>query len=181
MRKLFAVFSVVSVFFMFTTTTFASDLTKRDDKSTFISTVVPSFHRITVIVIGDADVTLNGESGKDHVVERMSRPELIAHAKSGSVITKMCIDEKDVTDNLLNGKYILSPVYKDEVIIIQAEINNQEQSDKSMSDITESDFSSHSDSTKTGETAPISVLFLVIVFSGMVIIVLTNNRKMDSK
>ena len=86
-----------------------------------IATEVPASHKITVNVTGNADVTLNGKSGTTFTVERLSEPVLVITAKDGEKIKKVTINGVDVTDQLVDGEYKLSPVYEDMTLDVNVE------------------------------------------------------------
>ena len=84
-----------------------------------IGTVVPDTHHIKLIVKGRAVVTLNGETGTDFTVERLSTPELIVIPNPRDMnLIKVTMNGEDVTDIAKNGTFKLSPVYEDKVIEI---------------------------------------------------------------
>ena len=86
-----------------------------------IGTEVPDSHKITVTVTGNADVTLDSNSGTEFEVERLSEPVIEIKAKDGEKITKVTLNGEDITDQLVDGKYTLPPIYEDKALDIQVE------------------------------------------------------------
>lgn len=96
-----------------------------------IGTIVPGTHHITLKVTGNADVTLNGQTGTEFTVERLSQPELnILPNPRGLRIVKVTINGEDVTSALNSGRYTLAPVYEDKVleIVVETDVNPANQS-----------------------------------------------------
>lgn len=86
-----------------------------------IGTEVPGSHKITVTVTGNADVTLDGKSGTEFEVERLSEPVIEIKVKDGEKITKVLLNGEDITDKLVDGKYTLPPIYENGALDIQVE------------------------------------------------------------
>ena len=88
-----------------------------------VSTEVPSGHVITVIVNGETDVTLNGQSGSSIEVERLSEPKavIVVHDGFEFVSARVLLDGEDITDRLNGLELTLPPVYKDKVLEISIE------------------------------------------------------------
>ena len=86
-----------------------------------IGTEVPDSHKITVTVTGNADVTLDGKSGTEFEVERLSEPVIEIKVKDGEKITKVLLNGEDSTDKLVDGKRTLDPIYEDKALDIQVE------------------------------------------------------------
>lgn len=86
-----------------------------------IGTEVPDSHKITVTVTGNADVTLDGKSGTEFEVERLSEPVIEIKAKDGEKITKVTLNGEDITDKLVDGKLTLDQIYEDKALDIQVE------------------------------------------------------------
>ena len=78
-----------------------------------IGTVVPDSHKITIKVKGNGVVKVNGKEGTEFEVERLSRPVIEIKAKDGEKITKVILNGEDITDKIVDGKYILPAVYED--------------------------------------------------------------------
>ena len=78
-----------------------------------IGTVIPDSHKITIKVKGNAVVKVNGKEGTEFEVERLSEPVIEIKAKDGEEITKVTLNGEDITDQLVDGKYTLPPVYED--------------------------------------------------------------------
>ena len=131
-----------------------------------IGTEVPDSYKITVTVTGDADITLDGKSGKEFEVERLSEPELEIKAKDGEKIVKATLNGEDITDKITDGKYKLPPIYEDEALDIQVETealpaDDSSEPDSSVPDSSTPDSSSSSSSSKTdssskGGTSPVN-------------------------
>lgn len=86
-----------------------------------IGTEVPDSHKITVTVTGNANVTLDSKSGTEFEVERLSEPVIKIKAKDGEKITKVTLNGEDITDQLVDGKLSLDPIYEDKALDIQVE------------------------------------------------------------
>lgn len=78
-----------------------------------IGTVIPDSHKITIKVKGNAVVKVNGKEGTEFEVERLSEPVIEIKAKDGEEITKVTLNGEDITDKIVDGKYILPAVYED--------------------------------------------------------------------
>ena len=121
-----------------------------------IGTEVPDSHKIIITVEGNVDFTVNGETGTEFEVERLSQPVIEIKAKDGEKITKVTINGEDITDQLVDGKYTLPPVYEDgeyEIVVETEEVPadssgpdsstpDSSESDSSTPDSSESDSSS---------------------------------------
>ena len=126
-----------------------------------IGTEVPDSHKITVTVTGNADVTLDGKSGTEFEVERLSEPVIEIMAKDGEKITKVTLNGEDITDQLVDGKYTLPPVYENEALDIQVETealpaDDSSESDSSKPDSSSSGSSSKADNSSKGGTSPVN-------------------------
>ena len=82
-----------------------------------IGTVVPDSHKITVTVTGNADVTLDGKSGTEFEVERLSEPVIEIKAKAGEKVTKVTLNGEDIVMKS-DG---MPPIYEDGAYDVQAE------------------------------------------------------------
>ncbi|MBR1392917.1 MAG: hypothetical protein IJ561_03675 [Ruminococcus sp.] len=85
-----------------------------------IGTVVPDSHKVKVKVTGNVDFSLNGETGDEFTVPRLSEPKLKVTPKPGERITSVTLDGEDITDKLKDGTYTLPPVYEDTEAVIEA-------------------------------------------------------------
>lgn len=85
-----------------------------------ITTEVPESHHIRLMIKGFVDVTLDGQSGTDFTVERLSQP-VLEFIPNGRRIIKLLLNGEDITDAVKNGLYTLAPVYGDMVLEIIAE------------------------------------------------------------
>ena len=123
-----------------------------------VETVVPNSHKITLKVKGSAVVTVNGKEGSEFVVERLSKPVIEIKAKDGEKITKVILNGEDITDKIVDGKYILPAVYEDGEYELTVETerlpDDSSKPDSSKSDDSNKGTSDNSESTPaTGLTA----------------------------
>ena len=131
-----------------------------------INTVVPNSHKLTITVIGNGEVTCNGEPGTEFEVERLSEPVIEIKAKEGEKLVKAEINGEDITDKLVDGKLTLEPMHEDKVLEVRLETEllpvdssttDSSDTDSSTTDSSTTD-SSKADSSKTdsktSSTAP---------------------------
>ena len=123
-----------------------------------IGTEVPDSHKITVTVTGNANVTLDGKSGTEFEVERLSQPVIEIKAKDGEKITKVTLNGEDITDQLVDGKYTLPSIYENEALDIQVETESLPADDSSKPDNSQGDKTSPvNDNPKTGVIGGLSI------------------------
>ena len=153
-----------------------------------IGTEVPDSHKITVTVTGNADVTLDGKSGTKFEVERLSEPTLEIKAKDGEKITKVTLNGEDITDQLVDGKYTLPPIYEDGAYDVQVETealpaDDSSEPDSSKPDSSSSGSSSKADNSSKGGTSPVNdnpatgVIGGLSIGSGLVLAALVMARR----
>ncbi len=122
-----------------------------------IGTEVPDSHEIIITVKGNVDFTLNGETGTEFEVERLSEPVIEIKAKDGEKITKVTLNGEDITDQLVDGKYTLPPIYEDgeyEIVVETEEVPADSSGpDSSTPDSSETD-SSTPDSSDPDSSKP---------------------------
>lgn len=109
MRKIVTLLLSAMLLFSMSITAFADDAT--------ITTIVPDSHTITVSADG-ADVFCNGQSGSRFTVDRLSEPELLIRAVSGKEITRILLNDEDITDQVKGGIYTLKPVYENMTLTV---------------------------------------------------------------
>ena len=128
MKKITALLLCFLLLCMLPVAAFATD---PDDEvtDTEISLAVPDSHKIT-IVAEEAQVFLDGVSGAEFTVERLSEPRLLIRAESGKVIQSVTLNGEDVTDLLYGGYLQLSPVYEDKEIVVTTEDEDTEFEDR---------------------------------------------------
>ena len=123
-----------------------------------IGTEVPDSHKITVTVKGNTDVTLDGKSGTEFEVERLSQPVIEIKAKDGEKITKVTLNGEDITDQLVDGKYTLPPIYEDGAYDVQVETEALPADDSSKPDNSQGDKTSPvNDNPNTGVIGGLSI------------------------
>ena len=146
-----------------------------------IGTEVPDSHEIIITVKGNVDLTLNGKSGTEFEVERLSEPTLEIKAKDGEKITKVTLNGEDITDKLVDGKLTLDPIYEDKTFDIQVE-TEELPADSSEPDSSTPD-SSKPDSSQGDKTSPVNdnpntgVIGGVSIGSGLVLAALVMARR----
>lgn len=164
-----------------------------------IGTVVPDSHKITVTVTGNADVTLDGKSGTEFEVERLSEPTLEIKAKDGEKITKVTLNGEDITNQIVDGKFKLPPVYENEAFDIQVETEALTADDSSAPDSSTPDSSkpdsssggssSKADNSSKGGTSPVNdnpatgVIGGVSIGSGLIMaaLIMTKRKSKDKE
>ena len=121
-----------------------------------IGTEVPDSHEIIITVKGNVDFTLNGKTGTEFEVERLSEPVIEIKAKDGEKITKVTLNGEDITDQLVDGKYTLPPIYEDgeyEIVVETEEVPaDSSEPDSSTPDSSETD-SSTPDSSESDSSS----------------------------
>ena len=121
-----------------------------------IGTEVPDSHEIIITVKGNVDFTVNGETGTKFDVERLSQPVIEIKAKDGEKITKVTLNGEDITDQLVDGKLTLDPIYEDKALDIQVETEalpvDSSQPDSSTPDSSAPDSSTPDSSTPDSST-----------------------------
>ncbi len=97
-------------------------------ESSTISMTVPDEHKIMIsaehaAAIYQDEVSLEyaGEDEKLYMVERFSEPVFELKAKDGYKITKVLLDEEDVTSRVKDGFLTLPPVDEDHLLTLETE------------------------------------------------------------
>lgn len=85
-----------------------------------ISAKVPDSHKITVAADG-VEVLINSTASNEFTVERLSAPTVTFKPKIGKRISKVMLNDEDITDKITDGSYTLEPVYQDLVITVNTE------------------------------------------------------------
>ena len=85
-----------------------------------VTTQVPSSHTLTVEAEG-AEVSVNGTAGESFTVDRLSQPELTIQPQEGYRITVVTLNGEDITDQVVEGSYLLPPVYENLVLTVTTE------------------------------------------------------------
>lgn len=153
-----------------------------------IGTEVPDSHKITVTVTGNADVTLDGKTGTEFEVERLSEPVIEIKAKDGEKITKVTLNGEDITAQIVDGKYTLPPIYEDGAYDVQVETealpaDDSSGPDSSKPDSSSSGSSSKADNSSKGGTSPVNdnpatgVIGGLSIGSGLVLAALVMARR----
>ena len=126
-----------------------------------INTVVPNSHKLTITVIGNGEVTCNGEPGTEFEVERLSEPVIEIKAREGEKLIKAEINGEDITDKLVDGKLTLEPMHEDKLIEVRLETellpvdpSKADSSDSEGSGTDSSTTDSSKTDSKTSSTAP---------------------------
>ena len=123
-----------------------------------IGTEVPDSHEIIITVKGNVDFTLNGKTGTEFEVERLSKPVIEIKAKAGEKITKVTLNGEDITDKLVDGKYTLPPIYEDGAYDVQVETEDLPADDSSKPDNSQGDKTSPvNDNPNTGVIGGLSI------------------------
>lgn len=117
MKRIAAVLLCLCLIATFLLTAFAQNT---DGGDTHISTVVPSSHKISVSAEG-AEVSVNGVTAKEFIVDRLSQPTITFKPESGKRISKVMLNGEDITDKITDGSYTLESVYQDLVITVNTE------------------------------------------------------------
>lgn len=117
MKKIAAALLCLCLIAAFPLTAFAQNTAGGD---THISTVVPGFHKITVIS-DRAEVSVNGTVAAEFTVERLSEPTAVFKPDIGYRIISVLLNGEDITDKITDGSYTLEPVYEDKIIIVTTE------------------------------------------------------------
>ena len=152
MRKMTAVLLCVFLLTMLSVTAFAA-APQTFSGQTVITTTVPYNHKVVIHITGNANVTLDGEPGEEHIVDRMSQPVLDIIPNDGEKVTKVLLNGVDITDQVNDGEYVLLPVYQDEDLDFQVETKKTEQSDTSKLESSVPD-TSKPESSKSGTSKP---------------------------
>lgn len=189
MRKMTAVLLCVFLLTMLSVTAFAA-APQTFSGQTVITTAVPYNHKVVIHITGNANVILDGEPGEEHIVDRMSQPVLDIIPNDGQKVTKVLLNGEDITDMVKDGKYVLPPVYQDELLDIQVETKKTEQSDTSNPESSVPDTSKPessvsdtskptpgTDQAKTGDFTPTAALSVIGIISILTAAVLYRNKK----
>ncbi len=121
-----------------------------------ISVSVPNAHTLTVTAPDGVTVSLDGVSGNNFSVERLSEPTIEIKTPDGMEIVKVTLNGEDITDKLVNGEYTLPPVYEDLALEVETKATGTapaEQTTESTTEPTESSTTnSETSSTASSET-----------------------------
>ena len=133
-------------------TAFAEDTTSTaPPNDAVISVSVPSAHTLTVTAPDGVTVTLDGVSGNNFNVERLSEPTLAVNIPDGQEIFKIVLNGEDITDKLANGRYKLPPVYEN--LALEVETRSVEPTTSTTEPTTSSTTDSTTSSTTTSESS----------------------------
>lgn len=120
MKKIAVMLLCLCLIAAFPLTAFAQVTGSDGDNTSVIKTVVPSQHKISFSVEG-VEVILDGESGTEFTVDRLSKPTITFKPKDGKRISKVLLNGEDITDKITDGSYTLESVYQDIVISVTTE------------------------------------------------------------
>ena len=112
MKKLAAMLLCLSMLSAGALTAYAEEPNIAPGEAT-IGTEVPGSHRIIITVIGNVGFTVNGETGNEFEVERLSQPELVIIPYEGEKIVKVTLNGEDITEQLSDWTYTFPPIYED--------------------------------------------------------------------
>ena len=120
MKKIAATLLCLCLIAALPLTAFAQVTGSDGDNTSVIKTVVPSQHNISFSVEG-VEVILDGESGTEFTVDRLSKPTITFKPKDGKRISKVLLNGEDITDKVKNGTYTLDSVYEDVAFTVTTE------------------------------------------------------------
>ena len=132
-------------------TAFAEDTTTlaATQNDAVISVSVPYAHTLTVTAPDGVTATLDGVSGNNFSVERLSEPTLAVNIPDGQEIVKIMLNGEDVTDKFVNRRYKLPPVYEN--LALEVETRSVEPTTSTTEPTTSSTTDSTTSSTTTSE------------------------------
>lgn len=120
-----------------------------------VSASVPYTH--TIRVIANTDVAVNGTTGTEFTVERLSEPTVSVALNGGEVIMAASLNGQDILNSFVNGQYTLAPVYEDQLLEIEIrssdEPSSSESDDPQQSAADSSSADTSSDNSAAAETA----------------------------
>lgn len=116
-----------------------------------IEVSVPFEHTLTVTAPDGVTVTLDGVSGNNFSVERLSEPTLVVSVPDGQEIVKIVLNGEDVTDKFANGRYKMPPVYEN--LALEVETRSVEPTTSTIEPTTSSTTDSTTSSTTTSESS----------------------------
>ncbi|MDD6488718.1 MAG: hypothetical protein PUG48_02740 [Clostridia bacterium] len=171
MKKIAAMLLCICLIATFSVTAFAQNTAGGDS---YITTVVPGFHKITVISDG-AEVFIDGTAGKEFTVERLSEPTAVFKAEKNRRIVQVVLDDNDITDNIEGDSYTFEPVYKDMILTVTTEGYTEESTtsepESESPESTPAESSQNSQGSipmQTGETTNIAFWIVLIVLSAVI-------------
>ena len=134
-------------------TAFAEDTTTlaATQNDAVISVSVPYAHTLTVTAPDGVTATLDGVSGNNFSVERLSEPTLAVNIPDGQEIVKIMLNGEDVTDKFVNRRYKLPPVYEN--LALEVETRSVEPTTSTTEPTTSSTTDSTTSSTTTSESS----------------------------
>lgn len=134
-------------------TAFAEDTTTlaATQNDAVISASVPYAHTLTVTAPDGVTATLDGVSGNNFSVERLSEPTLAVNIPDGQEIVKIMLNGEDVTDKFVNRRYKLPPVYEN--LALEVETRSVEPTTSTTEPTTSSTTDSTTSSTTTSESS----------------------------
>ena len=134
-------------------TAFAED-TAPPNNNAVIEVSIPSEHMLTVTAPDGVTVTLDGVSGNNFNVERLSEPTIAVNIPDGQEIVKVVLNGEDITDKLVNGQYKLPPVYENLALEVETKAAEPTTSTtEPTTSTTEPTTSSSTDSTSSTTTS----------------------------
>lgn len=87
---------------------------------TVITASVPSSHKITVTA-ANATVYIDGQSGTEFSVARLSEPKVLIVPDSNYAVKKITLNGEDVTSQLKGGYLKLGKVYEEKILTVDTE------------------------------------------------------------
>lgn len=168
MKKLAACLLVVCLLGCSALTVGATELGESSSSGNVaITTQVPVSHTLTVQ--GEqVEVSCDGTAGESFSVERLSQPELEFRPAQGYRITGVTLNGEDITAQIVNGTYLLPPVYQDLVLEVTTEVDPK--AFQGTTSGTSSQPSGQSPQTGDESNLPLEVTLLLVSAGGGVIL-----------
>lgn len=167
------------------------------DNDLSITAEVPDTHHLTVNATGNVTLTVNGKTGTEFDVERLSRPQIEIKPTQGFRIMNVSYNGSDYTNVFANGSLFLDPVYEDKVLVFDCvtepipipDTDTSGEDTESKPDTSSKTTSSKETSSsrasvvspKTGAVTAAGILLLVLAGSVLMILISSKRREGETR
>lgn len=121
MKKILAFALTLCLFHCFFISISADESTETNPTGkTVFTTTVPDSHKI-IVMSEHAEIFINGKSGSEFCVDRLSEPHILIRPSGNYMITKVLMNGEDVTDKFSGGYLFIGKIFEDKTLTIETE------------------------------------------------------------